>query len=113
MRARDHRRLETHLQRLKEKHQHAAHNIEQTARKLRAAQKHARQQRLLRSGELVELARLDSTDPSTLLGSLCETAERLRDPSAAARWKRLGEPLLTASRQRRSRRRKPSSSDGT
>ena len=113
MRARDQRRLETHLQRLKEKQQHVAHDIEQTARKLRAAEKHARQQRLLRAGELVELAGLDATDPSTLLGCLCETAERLRDPSTAARWKCLGEPLLTAARQRRSRRRQPSASDGT
>lgn len=111
MRARDHQRLETHLQRLKEKQHHVAQDIEQTARKLRTAQKYTRQKRLLRSGELVELAGLDSTDPSTLLGSLCEMAERLRDPSAAARWKSLGEPLLTASRQRRPRRRKPSSSD--
>jgi hypothetical protein len=101
MRQRERQRLEAHLQRLKDKRQQVDGDIAHTARKLRAAARHARQQRRLRFGELVELAGLDHLDPATVLGGLCEVAQLLHDPQVCARWQALGVSMLQTPRTRR------------
>jgi hypothetical protein len=108
MKARDRRRLETQLQRLKDKHHRLTHDIGHTSRRLREATRSERQKQLIRYGELVELAGLAHTDPSTLLGGLCDLSQRLLAPSTAAHCKGAGEPLLDTYLQRKWHRKHPS-----
>jgi hypothetical protein len=56
----------------------------------------------------VELAGLAHTDPSTLLGGLCDLGQRILDPTTAAHCKSAGEPLLDAYFQRKWHRKHPS-----
>jgi Conjugal transfer protein TraD len=108
MRKREHRRLETQLQRLKHKHHRLTADIAHTACRLREAAQYERQKRLLRYGELVELAGLAHTDPGTLLGGLCELGQCMLDPGTAARCQSIGAPLLATYLQRKWHRRRPS-----
>jgi hypothetical protein len=101
MKARDRRRLEAQLQRLKDKHHQLTHDIGHTSRRLREATRSERQKRLVRYGELVEFAGLAHTDPSTLLGGLRDLGQRLLDPSTSAHCKNAGEPLLDTYLQRK------------
>jgi hypothetical protein len=108
MKARDRRRLETQLQRLKDKHHQLTHDIGHTSRRLREATRSERQKQLIRYGELVEFAGLAYIDPSTLLGGLSDLQQRLLDPSIAVHCKITGEPLLDAYLQRKWHRKHPS-----
>jgi hypothetical protein len=114
MRGRERQRLETQLQRLKDKQHQLTTDITHMTRKLRDEARHERQKRLLLYGELVEHAGLAHIDPGTLLGGLYDLEQRMRDPNAGTHYKAVGELLLAAYLQRKwHRKQRPTASPGT